>query len=228
MPTAAELEKEVKSALARDSRIAGADIRVEADEAGVVKLSGTAASYDQKVAAEEAIERIKGVTDIVNDVSVLPPERIGDEAITKEVLDALRRCAWIEDSKFSVETVNGVVFLRGIADSEREKREAEKDARWNAGVRDVVNEIVVRPPLKAGDPEIERDVREALVKNTRIDPTEINASVVNGEVRLTGRVPSYVLKRVAEYVAFTVPGVVNVINELVVEPLTGRRRSVAA
>lgn len=228
MATAAELEKEARSALARDSRVAGADIRVEVDEAGIVKLSGTASSYDQKIAAEEAIERIKGVADIVNEINVLPPERISDDAITREVLDALRRCAWIEDSKFSVETVNGVVFLRGMADSEREKSEAEKDARWNAGVRDVVNEIIVKPPLKAGDQEIERDVREALVKNTRIDPTEINASVVNGEVRLTGRVPSYVLKRIAEYVAFTVPGVVNVVNELVVEPLTGRKRSVAA
>lgn len=228
MATAAELEREVKNALARDSRLAGADIRVAADEAGVVRLTGEASSYDQKVAAEEAVERIKGVADIVNEITVLPPEKISDDAITREVLDALRRCAWIEDSKFSVETVNGVVFLRGIADSELEKQEAEKDARWNAGVRDVVNEIAVRPPLKAGDQEIERDVREALVKNTRIDMTEINASVINGEVRLTGRVPSYVLKRIAEYVAFTVPGVVNVVNELVVEPLAGRKRSVAA
>ncbi|MCL5291329.1 MAG: BON domain-containing protein [Actinobacteria bacterium] len=204
MATANEIESAARTAIARDSRMAGADIRIKADEIGIVSLKGEAASYDQKVAAEEVIERIKGVADIVNEISVIPRESRSDDLIASEVEDSLRRCAWVDETRFSVETVNGVVFLRGIASSQRERSEAEKDARWNAGVRDVVNEIDVRPTGKVDDQEIERDARSALIKNTRIDLTEMNMSVLNGEVRLTGRVPSFVLKRVAEYVALCI------------------------
>lgn len=228
MVSAAEIAKGARKALAHHTRLAHAKINVQADDQGVVTLRGETDSYDTKITAQEAIERIRGVADIVNEISVIPKEKRTDDEISQEVSDALRRCAWVDESRLSVETINGVIFLRGTVNTDHERMQAEQDARWNAGVRDVINEIEIQPGVEITDADIERDARTALVKNTRIDVTEIGLTSANGEVRLSGRVPSYVLKRVAEYVVFTTPFVVNVVNDLRVEPFDDRKRSVAA
>lgn len=221
------VEKNALEAISRDSRLEGAQLRVVADEGGVVRLWGEVETFDKKVVAQEIIERVRGVRDIDNEVAVIPKKKRSDDRITKDIQAALRRCAWVEETKFGIETVNGVVFLKGLARNERERVEVEKDARWNAGVVDVVNEIVIHDGDKPEDKVIERDARASLIKNTRLNMTEVNITVAKGEARLTGKVPSFVLKRISEYVVFTVPGVINVANELTVGPIEGRR-SVAA
>ena len=157
---------------------------------------------------------MRGVNDVINNIGVVPPIAKSDEEIADDVRGNLKRDAWVEWSRISIEVIDGVVFLRGTVASMVEKQEAENDARWIAGVVDVVNHLVVKPEITIADAEIERDVRAALIKNTRLDLTEMNVDVTDGVVTLTGEVPNFTQKRIAEFVAFSVPGVVDVVNEL--------------
>ncbi|HZD59222.1 MAG TPA: BON domain-containing protein, partial [Anaerolineae bacterium] len=201
-------------ALASDTRIDHSMIRVSADETGVVVLDGQVDTYNEKLLAEDITGRVRGVKDVVNSISVVPPIAKSDEEITEDVRKNLELDAWVDETRISTETIDGVVFLRGTVNSRVEKQEAENDARWIAGVIDVVNHLTVKPEMKIADAEVARDVRAALLKNTRLDLTEMNVDVSDGIVTLTGEVPNFTQKRIAEYVAFSVPGVVDVLNEL--------------
>lgn len=64
------------------------------------------------------------------------------------------------------------------------------------------------------DTRIEEDVNDRLTAHPGIDASEVNVSVRNGEVTLTGTVDSRSQKRIAEDVAESVPGVTDVHNQL--------------
>jgi osmotically-inducible protein OsmY len=189
-------------------------IEASSPQPGIIMLEGQVDTYNEKVLAEDIAGRVRGVKDVINSISVVPPVAKSDEEITEDVRTSLRLDTWVEWSRISVETIDGVVFLRGTVRSRVEKHEAENDARWIAGVVDVVNHIVVKPEITVADAEIERDVRAALIKNTRLDLTEMGVDVTDGIVTLTGGVPNFTQKRIAEFVAFSVPGVVDAVNEL--------------
>lgn len=209
-----DIVNDVERALASDTRIDQTMIRVSSEQPGVIVLDGQVDTYNEKILADDIAGRVRGVIDVVNNLSVVPPLVRSDEEIAENVIDNLKRDSWVEWASVSVETIDGVVFLRGTVRSRVEKQEAENDARWVAGVIDVINHIVVKPEMKIADAEIARDVRAALIKNTRLDLTEMNLDVSDGVVTLTGEVPSFTQKRIAEFVAFSVPGVVDVLNEL--------------
>lgn len=214
---------DVRRAMSSDTRIDQSKIDVASEEAGIVLLSGQVDTYNEKILAEEIAGRVRGVQDIINNISVVPPIMKSDEEISDDVRKNLELDVWVDETKISVETIDGVVFLRGTVNSRIEKQEAENDARWMAGVVDVVNHLIVKPEMKIADAEIARDVRAALIKNTRLDLTEMNVDVSDGVVTLTGEVPNFTQKRIAEFVSFSVPGVVDVLNELHVHGV--RRRA---
>jgi len=212
--TPEDLVNDVKRALSSDTRIDQSMVRVSGEQPGVIVLDGQVDTYNEKVLAEDITGRVRGVNDVINNIGVVPPIAKSDEEIADDVRGNLKRDAWVEWSRISIEVIDGVVFLRGTVASMVEKQEAENDARWIAGVVDVVNHLVVKPEITIADAEIERDVRAALIKNTRLDLTEMNVDVTDGVVTLTGEVPNFTQKRSPNSSAFSVPGVVDVVNEL--------------
>jgi osmotically-inducible protein OsmY len=64
------------------------------------------------------------------------------------------------------------------------------------------------------DDRIRDDVCELLSRHGRIDAREIDVEVENGEVTLTGFVESRAVKRMAEDVAESAPGVRDVHNQI--------------
>jgi hypothetical protein len=67
---------------------------------------------------------------------------------------------------------------------------------------------------RRSDERIEEDVNEALSQDPRIDATEIEVKVTNGEVTLSGTVDNRSIKRMAEDVAERCAGVHDVKNEI--------------
>jgi osmotically-inducible protein OsmY len=82
------------------------------------------------------------------------------------------------------------------------------------GVRDVVNGISVDPPEEDVPIQIEEAVRIAFDKDPLIDASQIRAGVCERTVRLTGWVQSPVARDAAEWDAWYVFGVDDVINEV--------------
>jgi hyperosmotically inducible protein len=70
---------------------------------------------------------------------------VDDSAITTAVKAKFVEDKTVAASSISVETLNGTVQLSGFAKSEAEKSQAGNLARMSKGVRDVRNNIVVRP-----------------------------------------------------------------------------------
>jgi hypothetical protein len=64
-----EVEQQVLRSLELDSAIAGREICLESQD-GVVTLSGTAPSYQQRSAVHEATRRALGVRGVVNTIEV--------------------------------------------------------------------------------------------------------------------------------------------------------------
>lgn len=71
--------------------------------------------------------------------------RTPDALITKEVEAKLNGNQNVRDGAFMVETMSGTVNLSGIARDASEKETAGKIAKTVPGVRDVKNQITVRP-----------------------------------------------------------------------------------
>jgi osmotically-inducible protein OsmY/preprotein translocase subunit YajC len=109
----------------------------------------------------------------------------------------------------------GLLFSRDVA----------VPADWVSTVEDGVvvleasREAVARLPVYRPDDELERDVEEALQREEllRVLALPVRAEVTDGVVRLRGHVHNRALAARAEEVARSVPGVVDVRNDLVVD-----------
>lgn len=145
-----------------------------------------------------------------------------DLDIKQDVLDALKSDIRIDASRIDVDVVGGVVYLRGSVPSYYEKRTATTIANRIKGVVDVVNELRVTPVAPRSDSEIAADVRAALRRDVWVDENKITVSVVNGVVYLSGTVDSYTEKSYAESDAWSVTGVVDVVNNIVIRPVPTR------
>jgi osmotically-inducible protein OsmY len=82
------------------------------------------------------------------------------------------------------------------------------------GVLDVLNSLIVSPPPVRTDSALAADVRAALALDSDLDRSSVAVSVAHGVTSLRGEVPScFQVSRAAED-AWSVPGVVEVANEL--------------
>jgi osmotically-inducible protein OsmY len=212
--TDGEVRQNVWDELAHDVRIDSTQLRITVID-GVIYLDGTVPTYSEKVTAVEDARRIKGVLDVVNRLSVTPARTWTDAETYDSVRRSLDRDARISDpSKSSVAITNGVITLTGTVPSYAQKVAAGDDAWTAPGVVDVINDIIVVPRQPRSDTEIEADVRRALDSDPDINAARIVVIVVNGAVNLRGSVPTYYQVQKAADDAWTVLGVVNVVNEL--------------
>jgi osmotically-inducible protein OsmY len=139
-----------------------------------------------------------------------------DLAITDAVKDEMLLDPGVVPEIIDVETSDGIVILSGTVDNLLAKERAERIAETVKGVRAVVNNLKVVPPLQRSDREIRSDVREALLHDPATESYEVGVAVVNGEVRLSGMVDSYQEKKLVEKVAMGVRGVTAVSNNIAV------------
>lgn len=112
--------------------------------------------------------------------------------------------------EIEIEVEHGVVTLNGSVPSLAAKRLAGVLAWWVPGSRDVINGIVVDLPAI----QIEEAVRIALDKDPLVDAWNIRIGVRARTVRLTGWAQSEASRDAAEWDAWYVFGVDDVINEI--------------
>jgi osmotically-inducible protein OsmY len=74
-----------------------------------------------------------------------PGAYVDDTAITTSVKAKFVENRFVDAASIKVETLNGAVMLSGFAKNATEKSQAENIARSTRGVREVRNEISVRP-----------------------------------------------------------------------------------
>ncbi|MBI2942462.1 MAG: BON domain-containing protein [Chloroflexi bacterium] len=141
-----------------------------------------------------------------------------DADIRQDVLEALTCDIRVDASNVDAEVVGGVVHLRGTVPSYFEKRTAADIVNRIKGVVDVVNELRVQPVTPRRDEDITIDVRAALKRDVWVDEDKVEVKTVGGVVYLSGTVESYTEKSYAEADAWSVVGVIDVVNNIVIAP----------
>jgi osmotically-inducible protein OsmY len=212
-------------------------INIEFSESdGVITLEGEVEHIAAKKLAMELAASKPGVTGIVDRLHIAPAEHRGDGAILVAVRDALlqetglQNCSIHLQSKGKVEVVqdslvqphgliivsvnNGVVLLDDHVTSLSQKRLAGVLAWWVPGSRDVINGLEVVPPEEDNDDEVTEAVRMVLEKDRFVQADQIRVSTRNFIVTLDGAVRTESEKEMAEFDAWYVFGVDNVINNL--------------
>lgn len=113
---------------------------------------------------------------------------------------------------------NGKILMAGSVESLNHRRLAEVIAWWIPGCVDVDNRLHVVPPAQDHDDEITDAVIMILEKDPWLNATQISVRTQDREVQLSGLLPSAEQKRMAEYDAWYILGVHNVINNIEVRP----------
>ena len=142
----------VKTKLAADDTVKAYKIDVDTKDA-VVTLTGTVDSADAKTKAVELARATKGVSSVVDQLSVAPAavatsgasEVLTDPAITAAVKTSLLADPLSSGLKIDVDTDHAIVTLKGTVATPDEKTRAEEVTKNTSGVSSVVNNLKVVP-----------------------------------------------------------------------------------
>lgn len=209
------LQRMVQDALAWEPSVDASHIGVTARD-GVVTLSGSVESYAQKVAAERAAKRVRGVHAIAQEIeSRLPSDKKhSDDEIAKRALDILRWDTTVPDERISVKVEHGVVTLTGEVPWQYQRARAESLVHRLGGVLGVIDDIRVKPAVAPRD--VHRKIENALRRSAELDAARVTVDVDGGKVILGGMVRSRAERQAAEHAAWAAPGVTQVEDRIAV------------
>ena len=147
---------------------------------------------------------------------------INDSWLTSKTKIALFADARVKGSEINVETTQGAVMIRGKVDTEAAKQAAEGIAKGIDGVKSVKNELQVVAPSKREaiddkDEAITTRVKEQISKNSSLMKAGIHTQTNAGVVSLSGEVQDFMTSAQASWIAWQVPGVKSVKNDLTVK-----------
>lgn len=183
---------------------------------GVVTLSGIVRSLSEKLQAEQAVRRVKGVRAVAEDLVVRYPEdaKLSDTEIAKRVADIIAWDPLIPAKMINATVENGVVRLRGEVDWNYQKDLAAKEASKITGVIRVDNWIKVTPRVAAET--VSRKIEEAFKRQADLEAEKIRVRAEGGTVVLEGTVSSWSKRNIAEQAAWGAPGVSEIEDRLVI------------
>ncbi|KQQ21396.1 ornithine aminotransferase [Methylobacterium sp. Leaf123] len=189
-----------------DPSLDAANIGV-AVENGIVTLTGHVGSFTERVAAEKAAQKVRGVRGVVEEIKVrfggeTPPR---DEDIAQRAVQMLDWSATVPKGAVQVKVQNGWVTLSGKVDWQYQKEEAYRSIRRLAGVSGIMNTIEVTP--KASAPDVRAKIMAALKRNAELEADAIRVTVKDAKVVLEGKVNAWYERRLAENAAWSAPGV---------------------
>ena len=217
MPDDMTLQAMVMDELAWTPNIDAAHIGVAAQN-GVVTLNGIVSSLAEKVAAEQAARRVKGVQGIAQKIVVRLPQahRHTDEEIADRALKVLNWDLEVPDEQIQVKVENGIVTLTGTVTYQFQRAAADRGIRRLGGVTDIVNLIEIRPSAdQVADPvSVHHKIENALRRSADMESSHVSVEVSGSKVTLRGRVKTWWERSLAESAAWSAPGVTQVDDQL--------------
>jgi osmotically-inducible protein OsmY len=200
------LQARVEAELSWDPRLDATSIGVSAHD-GVVTLSGSVADYSQKLDAQQAAMRVRGVHGIAENIDVRPFGDVGlaDDEIARRALSSLEWDVMVPDKAIQLVVEDGYVTLTGEVDWEFQRAAAARALHKLYGVRQITNEITLKSRIQSGD--VQKLIKDALERQGQIEAGNIKVAIDGGKVSLTGHVKSWSERSVIEHAAWAAPGV---------------------
>ena len=216
MKTDFQLRRDVMDELAWDAAIGDSAIGVGVRD-GIVTLSGHLDSHAEKAAIEHALRRVSGVKAVALELDVrLAPEHVrSDTEIAAAAEHALRWNSVVPADAVRVTVEQGGLRLEGQVDWDFQRRAAGKAVRSLIGVRQVSNEISIRP--RASPADLSRRIGQALERQALREAHHLELAVDDGTVTLRGRVRSMRERAAVQGAVRSAPGVRHVVDELTLE-----------
>ena len=202
-----QLQQNIRDELEFEPSVDAAHIGVAVDD-GVVTLSGHVSSYAEKQAVERAVQRVKGVRAIAQEIEVRYPsdKKTADDEIAKRAVDILRWHAMIPRDAVKVTVQKGWVTLAGEVNWQYQRKAAEEAVLKLSGVTGVINNIALKPTVSTAD--IKRKIEGALARHAHVEAEGIRVRVTDGNtVVMEGHVDSWDERDAAEDAAWSVAGV---------------------
>lgn len=240
-PTDPWITSKAKVALLTTDNVSATAVNVDTVD-GRVTLHGKVRSDAEKKAAQDAVAKIDGVTEVKNLLQVVPAAKEAaveksDDQITQGVNEAFAKDRTLGSSGIKVQSVNkGVVLLAGETPSMSTHLRAITTAAAVPGVRRVATEVkggdqiadvevgqqtrdrIETGGAKAGDTVNDAWITSAtklrLLANSETPALDINVDTTDGRVTLFGVVSTAAAKAAAEAETRKVNGVKGVNNDL--------------
>ncbi len=202
---------------------------------GVVTLSGGVPTHIQKELAGDLAASYESVRSVENRITIEPdvapsiPKRnfrrkIADRSVSASVRTRLMYRKNLRGLTIKALTINKVVTISGMVDSEFQKEEIEYIAMQTKGVERVINQLAVRGGeidedtkdfvFASSDEFVEQRVEESISLNRHLSVRRVNVEVDGGVCYLTGTVQTADESRLAESIAINTGGVREVRNTI--------------
>lgn len=213
-----EIKAAVMDAFYYDPRVAAFDIDVSVEN-GSATLSGTVDNLQAKMSAEKDAQNTLGVWEVENNINVEPQNVPRDSELKQRVKEALQRDPYVQFFDLNVRAESGIVYLSGDVNTKFEKEQAEHIAWKTKGVIEVINNIEYDyTAADKSDDELKEDVQDHLYWSPFVNHNDVQVSVENGVVELTGEVYFRSEKEAAEENAYEA-GAKDVINNIEAQTL---------
>ena len=185
-------------------------------ENSVVTLTGHVSSYGEKIAAEQAVRRVKGVRAIAQEIEVRFPsdKKTADDEIAKRALDMLY-WSLVPSEVIKLTVQNGLITLNGEVAWQYQKNAAEDVVRKLSRIVGVINDIRIKPQVSVSD--LKQKIEDALKRSAEVEAKAIRITVRDGgNILLEGKVHDWRERSVVKNVAWSAPGVKAVEDRLTI------------
>ncbi len=212
----AEIRQDIKRRIISSSIIRSENIGVRVEN-GIVFLSGVVGTSAEQEQVYLLASEVRGVKSIENHIEISFATKRSDPDIREDVLLKFAHDVYLSELPIDVSVKNGLVSLSGEVGNTFEKERAQQDALRIFNVAGVKNDLKIskskaggvrRNPPELSDPELLVAIGNQFGLDSRFDnPKDIHVQVLHGIVTLTGTVPSFFQKQLAERDALEIVGV---------------------
>lgn len=186
-------------------------------ENGVVVLTGHVKTYAEKIAVECAVQAIKGVLALAEEleVRVSGPDTVEDSVIASRCLDLVRWNTAVSDEPIHIKVQHGWVTIQGNVEWKYQKEAVQNVIEQMQGVVGIDNLLVIYP--KESNQDVKKLIDAALTRSAGLDASKIRVTVHGNQVTLEGTVSQWSERKAVEQTAWAVAGVSHVENHLLID-----------
>lgn len=210
-----DLQRDVMEEVEFEPSVDAAGIGVAVDD-GVVTLTGHVPTYAARMSAERAAKRVSGVRAVANElvVRLWPGSERDDTGIAQAAVSALEWDTTVPENAVTVTVDKGWVTLEGQVPWKYQKDAAFDAVARLTGVKGVTNLLALTGTVHPQ--AVEKRIQSAFQRWASLDANRVHVETVGNRVILRGRVRSWAEREDAERAAWSVFGVSDVENGLVV------------